>query len=149
MAEYDYVELNKDRKAQGASPIRGVKYVWTDDGRPDVRHPTTDYIKAQAVDFSEGKRRRWNPQKERYMDFVTSRGLTPYEQSDINMSPEGKMRRQLMDQHDNTSRMVRTENKAYPPHYWDQSLNTKIEDADPRQSSNLLVNLGMSRQSRY
>lgn len=48
-----------------------------------------------------------------------------------------------MDQHDNECRMSRTESKKYPPHYWDQSLNTKIDDADPRQSSNLLVSLGM------
>jgi glucose dehydrogenase len=58
-------------------------------------------IRAQAIDHSgSGKKRRWNPQKERYMEFTCARGITRYEDSDLNMSPEGKMRRQLMNQHD-------------------------------------------------
>jgi len=47
-----------------------------------------------------------------------------------------------MNQHDNTSKMIPIAGKPHPAHYWDQSLNTKIDDADDRQSSNLLVNLG-------
>jgi len=93
-AERDYVEKNKDRTTQGASPVKGVRYVWTDDGRPSPRLPASDYIRAEAYDYSgSGKKRMWNPQHERYMDFVTARGVTAYEDSDLNMLPEGKMRR--------------------------------------------------------
>lgn len=85
------------------------------------------------------------------MEFVCSRGLTRYEDSDLNMSPEGKMRRQLMNQHDTEPVMIKAAkvDHTHPPHYWDKSLNTKIEDAEARQSSHLLVNFGMTRQSRY
>jgi len=30
------------------------------------------------------------------MEFTVSKGITKYEDSDLNMSPEGKMRRKLM-----------------------------------------------------
>jgi len=126
-----------------------MKYVWADDGRPSPRHPAADYIRAQASDFSGSpKKKRWNPQKERYMDFTVSFGIVRPEDSDLNMSPEGKMRRQLMNQHDCAIHMVPITSRPPPCHYWDQSLNTKIDDAEQRQSSNLLVNMGKHPQSR-
>ncbi len=98
MAEKDLTQMNRDRTAHGAQPLQGVRYVWTDDGRPSPRLPAADYIKAQGYDYDgNGKQKMWNPQKERYMDFTVENGITKPEHSDLNMSPEGKMRRQLMD----------------------------------------------------
>lgn len=89
--------MNKDLKALNKKPVSGVKHQWNDDGRPSPRLPTSDYIQTVANDYTgTGKTKRWNPQKERYMEFVCARGMTAYEESDLNMSPEGKMRRQLM-----------------------------------------------------
>lgn len=56
-------------------------------------HPTADFIKTQAYNYSGKNINRWKPEKERYMEFTVSRGITKYEDSDLNMSPEGKMRR--------------------------------------------------------
>ncbi len=71
-----------------------MKYRWVDDGYTHPRLPTADYIRAEAVEYlGSGKKRYWNPQHERYREFTVKNGLTKYEDSDLNLSPEGKMRR--------------------------------------------------------
>lgn len=56
MAERDMTDMNRDRTAQGHPPVAGVRYVWTDDGRPSPRLPAADYIRAEAYDYSgDGK----------------------------------------------------------------------------------------------
>ena len=152
IAEQDLVNLNRERKAVNASPAQGIRYVWKDEGLPSPRQPTSEMICAQAIDNSgSGKKKKWNPQKERYMEFTCTRGITRYEDSDLNMSPEGKMRRQLMNQHDSEPIIIKAaqSDRGHPNHYWDKSMQTKINDAEARQSSYLLVNLGKTRQSRY
>ena len=78
----------------GKQPADDVNYRWVDDGYTHPRLPTADYIRAEAVEyFGSGKKCYWNPQHERYMEFTVKNGLTKYEDSDLNLSPEGKMRR--------------------------------------------------------
>jgi hypothetical protein len=79
------------------------------------------------------------------MEFVVNTGIVKPEDSDLNMSPEGRMRRQLMNQHDEACRMVKTEVKPYKSHFWDKSMNTKINAASQRRTSKILVEYGMHR----
>lgn len=61
---------------------------------------TSKEIRAQALENSTKKKlRNWNPELEKYMHFTVTAGITKPEDSNLNMSPEGKMRRKLMFDH--------------------------------------------------
>ena len=91
LEEEDRVAINKYRKSKGLEPRYNVAYNFTDEGHIQ---PSSENLRAEAINYtSSGKKRRWNPEKERYMDFCVSFGITKPEDSDLNMSPEGKMRR--------------------------------------------------------
>ena len=58
----------------GKQPADDVNYRWVDDGYTHPRLPTADYIRAEAVEyFGSGKKRYWNPQHERYMEFIVKK----------------------------------------------------------------------------
>ena len=72
-------------------------------------------------------------------------GNTKYEDTDLNDAKEGRYRRQLMYQHD------RQLERFYPylvqdaQHFWDKSLNTKINDSRKRWESKLTIDKGKRR----
>ncbi len=90
--------------------------------------------------------RNWNPEIEKYMHFTVTTGITRPEESNLNMSPEGKMRRKLMFDHGAASASFGAE-PAYTAHYEGPSMKSKLLNEQERLSSSMKVNLG-TRQYR-
>lgn len=66
------------------------------------------------------------------MVFTCETGITKYEDSNLNMSPEGKMRRKLMNDHATASKKAAT-GQAYVDHYIGKSMNTKLLNEKERR----------------
>ena len=78
------------------------------------------------------------------MHFTVSTGLTKPEDSNLNMSPEGKMRRKLMFDHESASKAFGAE-PAYTTHYEGPSMKSKLLNEQMRLSSTMKVNLGTKK----
>jgi hypothetical protein len=75
------------------------------------------------------------------MHFTVSTGITKPEDSNLNMSPEGKMRRKLMYDHGAASAQFGADS-SYVNHYEGASMKSKLLNEQQRQSSALKVNIG-------
>ena len=78
------------------------------------------------------------------MQFTVGTGITKPEDSNLNMSPEGKMRRKLMFDHESASKTFGAE-PAYTSHYEGPSMKSKLLNEQERLSSTMKVNLGVKR----
>lgn len=76
------------------------------------------------------------------MHFTVSNGITKPEDSNLNMSPEGKMRRKLIFDHGSAANTFGAE-PAYTSHYEGKSMNSKLLNEQERLSSMKKVNLGI------
>ena len=90
------------------------------------------------------KLRNWNPELEKYMHFTVSTGITKPEDSNLNMSPEGKMRRKLIFDHKAASCAFGAD-PSYTNHYEGASMKSKLLNEQQRLSSAMKVNLGIKR----
>lgn len=77
--EHERVCMNKYFKSAGKSAVGEVQYSFKEDCE---MAPGGDFIRAQAG--STGKKKRWNPERERYRDFTVKFGIVKPEDSDLN-----------------------------------------------------------------
>ena len=75
------------------------------------------------------------------MHFTVTTGITKPEDSNLNMSPEGKMRRKLMFDHGAACAQFGAE-PNYINHFEGPSMRSKLVNEQERQSSMMKVNIG-------